>query len=216
MTGRGVDLWWERRRLWLPAAVFALIGVGLLIGYRVALAGRLGLQSRAVEERERALAELVQQRQDSERLLTRARAARLALDGLYGESLGSQERRLTAIIGQVKTLARQAGLSGVEAISYADIPLENVPLVSKTIVFNARGGYEQLRGFVNLLEMTDAFLTLEEIRVHGDASRSELGLQIKLSTLFATDERREPRTAPQRAAARSPRPAAGDDSRGDV
>ena len=188
MSGRGAELWWERRRLWLPAAIFALVAVALLIGYRVALAGRLGLQARAVEERERTLADLTRQRQDSERLLARARATRLALDGLYGEALGSQARRLTAVIAQVKALARQAGLSGVEAISYQDQPVEELPLVGKSIVFIARGDYGQLRSFINLLEVTDSFITLEEIRVHGDTGRGELALQVRLSTLFATED----------------------------
>ena len=40
---RGFALWWERRWVWLPAAIFVLLGVGLLAGYQLAVAGRLGL-----------------------------------------------------------------------------------------------------------------------------------------------------------------------------
>lgn len=188
MNGRGPSLWWERRRLWLPAASFALLGALLLVGYQVALADRLGLQARAVEDRERALAELMAQRQETELLLRRATATRLALDSLYGDRLGTQARRLTVVLAGVKELARQAGLSGIEAIAYRDEEVEDAPLVRKSIDFRATGGYEQLRRFVNLLEVTDDFLTLEEIRVHGDPGGGRLQLQIRLSTLFATSE----------------------------
>ena len=188
MNGKGPSLWWERRRLWLPAAIFALVGALLLVGYQVALADRLGLQARAVEERERTLAELTAQRQESELLLRRASATRLALDSLYGDRLGTRARRLTAVLARVKELARQAGLAGIEAIAYRDEQVEDVPLVRHWIDFRASGGYEQLRRFVNLLEVTDAFLTLEEIRVHGDPGGGQLQLQIRLSTLFATSE----------------------------
>jgi Tfp pilus assembly protein PilO len=180
------NLWWERRRLWLPAAIAALVGILLLIGYRVALAGRLGLQARVVEERERSLAELDAARQETEGLVRRARATRLALDTLYGDRLGTQARRLTAIISEVKKLARQAGLEGVEAIAYTDEPVEDVPLLKKSIAFRAAGTYAELRSFVNLLEVNEAFLTLEGIRVHGEAGGGELQLEIRLSTLFAT------------------------------
>ena len=188
MNGRGGELWWERRRLWLPAAVFTAVALLLLVGYQVALSDRLGLQASAVEDRERALAELTAQRQQTEDVLRRAGATRLALDALYAESLGTQARRLTAVIAQVKALARQSGLSGVEAIGYRDEPVEQLPLVKKSITFSARGGYEELRRFINLLEVTEAFITLEEIRVHGDAGGGELQLQVRLSTLFATAE----------------------------
>jgi Tfp pilus assembly protein PilO len=188
MNGRGAELWWERRRLWLPAAVFALVGVVLLVVYQVVLADRLGLQASAVEERERTLAAVTAQREESEELLRRARSTRLALDALYGDSLGTQSRRLTAVIAQVKALARQAGLSGVEAIAYRDDAVEGLPLLRKSIDFSARGGYEELRRFINLLEVADAFITLEEIRVQGDTGGSQLQLRVSLSTLFATAE----------------------------
>jgi Tfp pilus assembly protein PilO len=189
VTGRGRDLWWERRRLWLPAAVFTAVAVLLLVGYRVALAGRLGLQASAVEQRQGTLAEVSARRQEAEALVRGARSTRLALDALYGDRLGTQARRLTAVIAEVKALARQAGLTGVEAISYQDREVAEVPLLQKQIVFQAVGGYDELRRFINLLEVADTFLTLEEIRVQGDAGGQMLRLQVRLSTLFATPER---------------------------
>jgi Tfp pilus assembly protein PilO len=182
---QGAALWWERRRLWLPAAIFALVALLLLVVYQVVLAGRLGLQAGFVEDRERMLAELAEERRERETLLRRARSSRLALDALYGERLGSQARRLTATIAQVKALSRQAGLAGMEAISYSDVPVQGLDLTQKQITFQASGSYEQLRQFINFLEVTEAFLTLEEIRVQGDSGSGALRFQVRLSTLFA-------------------------------
>jgi Tfp pilus assembly protein PilO len=185
---RTAELWWERRRLWLPGAVLVVLAVAALVGYRVALAGRVGLEAGEVRERREELAELSARRRASEGLLQQARANRSAIDGLYAERLGSQSRRLTAVMLQVKQLARQAGLTGVQAIDYGDQLVEELPLRHKSIGFAATGTYEQLRSFINLLELSETFLTLEEIRVQDTEQTGRLALQIRLSTLFAEED----------------------------
>ena len=177
-------VWWQRRRVWLPAAILLAVDLALLGGYELALAGKMGLQVGAVESRRQELATLRGRRQERERLVEQARATRGAVDRLYKERLGTQASRLTAVMLEVKRLARQAGLGGLEAINYGDDPVQGLPLDKKTIVFHASGSYEQLRAFINLLELSPSFLTLEEIRVQEDAGSQRLLLQIRLSTLF--------------------------------
>jgi Tfp pilus assembly protein PilO len=187
MSGRG-ELWWQRRRLWLPGAVLLALAVAALVGYRVALAGRVGLQAGAVSDRREELAELSARRREAEDLLRRARANRTAIDALYENRLGAESRRLTAVMLQVKQLARQAGLTGVQAIDYGDQDVEDLRLRRKSIGFAAEGTYEQLRSFINLLELAESFLTLEEVRVQDAAQSGFLTLQIRLSTLFVEEQ----------------------------
>ena len=180
----GLDLWWERRWLWLPGALFVAIGLGLLIGYRVALAGRVGLQAGAIASRQKELDEVTARRREAEAMLGRARSTRAAIDELYDKRLGSEATRLTAVMIEVKRLAGQAGLTGIEAITYGDEEVRGLPLVKKSITFGAQGSYEQLRAFINLLELSPTFMSLDEIRVEGGEGGRRLSLQVRLSTMF--------------------------------
>ncbi len=182
---QGAALWWQRRRLWLPAALFVLLGIAALAGYELVLAGRLGLQGSTLASRRADLDGLTRERRETEALAARARATRAAIDELYAQRLGSEATRLTAVMLEVKHLAAQAGLSGLEAINYEDAPVPNLPLVKKSIVFSAEGSYGQLRAFINLLELSPSFLSLDEIRVEDEAQGGgRLHLQVRLSTLF--------------------------------
>lgn len=186
---RRAQLWWERRWLWLPAAIFVLVGLALLLGYELALAGRLGLQAGAISSRQEELEEIAKRRRETDALVQRARTTRHAIDELYDERLGSEAVRLTAVMIEVKQLARTAGLSGIEAISYDDETVRELPLTKKSITFSAEGSYEELRGFINLLELSPSFLSLDEIRVHGEEG-GRLRLQVRLSTMFLDPDER--------------------------
>lgn len=212
---RAGELWWQRRRLWLPGAVVVLVALLALLGYRLALAGRVGLEAGEVRERREELAELSARRRAAEDLLRRARANRAALDSMYGERLGAQSRRLTAVMLQVRQLARQAGLTGVRAIDYGDLMVKDLPLRRKSIGFSAVGSYEQLRSFINLLELADSFLTLEEIQVSDSSQTGQLGLQIRLSTLFVEEDGFEP-PQPEAEAPAAPPPPAPESAREEI
>jgi hypothetical protein len=183
---RGATFWWERRRMWLPAATLVLIGVGLLTGYELALADRLGLEAGSLARRRDQLEEVSSRRREAEALVARARSTRAAIDELYATSLGAEESRLTAVMLEVKHLAHQAGLAGLETISYADQPVVGLPLNRKSITFAAEGSYDELRAFINLLELSPSFLSLDEIRVDEAGGAGGLRLQVRLSTIFRT------------------------------
>jgi Tfp pilus assembly protein PilO len=189
-VSRRNNLWWERRRVWLPAAIFVAVGVAALLGYQLLLADRLGLQSGALTARRAELDELTQKRREAEAMLQRATGTRMAVERLYADRLGSEASRLTAVMLEVKHLARQAGLAGMEAISYGDEAVPGLPLTRKSITFTAQGNYAQLRAFINMLELTPSFLSLDEIRVDEDVQGGRLQLQVRLSTLFSSNEDR--------------------------
>ncbi|HEV8240266.1 MAG TPA: hypothetical protein VGS57_12930 [Thermoanaerobaculia bacterium] len=194
---RGFALWWERRWVWLPAAIFVALGIGLLAGYQLAVAGRLGLQAGALDSRKKELDETSARRRETEALVQRARTTRAAIDELYDKRLGSEAARLTAVMLEVKHLARQAGLYGIEAINYGDEEVRELPLIKKSITFSAAGSYAQLRAFINLLELSPSFMSLDEIRVQGGDPGGRLRLQVRLSTMFLDPEAgREPRPLP--------------------
>jgi hypothetical protein len=72
-------------------------------------------------------------------------------------------------------------------VSYPTEPLEAYGLRRRAFVFSVQGTYPDLRKFINLLELSDTFLTLEQVTL-SESSGGALGIQLRVSTLFATGE----------------------------
>ncbi|MDX1632632.1 MAG: hypothetical protein R3234_12255 [Thermoanaerobaculia bacterium] len=180
---RLVDLWSRRAKLWASALVFLLLNLGLLLGYRVVIQARIAAVSGALEERQEELADLTSRREQRESLVARAVTTEDAIQRLRLERLGTEAERLTEIMLRVKNLLSRAGLDGPESIRYAEEPVEEHGLVRETISFGVRGDYEELRRFINFLELSERFLILEEIGVT-ESDPGVLSVRLRLSTLF--------------------------------
>ena len=68
--------------------------------------------------------------------------------------------------------------------------MEDHGLVRRNVNFGVTGTYDQLRTFINFLELTDQFLTLESVNLGGGAAERDPRLRIRLSlaTYFVRDE----------------------------
>lgn len=179
-------IWWERRWWWLPAAVLVVLDLAALGWYQLAYSGFTRsvdqqLAGRAADaERLERLVET--RRADAERL----RYNREELEKFYSERIGSPAERLTKVISEVRSLARTAGLEPA-AIDYPGEPIAELGLIERSFSFSVRGSYAELRRFINLLEVTSTFLTLEEVQLTGRGDGSELRISLQLSTLFAAE-----------------------------
>lgn len=177
---------WRRfPRLWVPAAVVCVLNLGFLTAYRLVLAEEaelgLGLLDRRVEE----LEDVTRLRQQLEELAAAARATEDGLADFYDKRLSTEEMMLTKIIAEVKTLAKRAGLVPA-AIAYEVDSIERQNLIQRGLVFGVEGTYPQLRRLVNFLELSESFLTLDEISLRGsDQVDGPLAINLKISTLFA-------------------------------
>lgn len=170
--------WAARWRLWAPALAFFLVNVGLLLVYLTAFAGRVDRLRGAVETRAAEVGELEGRRAQLEELVARADRSREALGAFYGTRLASERERLTKVIAEVKELAGRAGLDPA-TISYPEEHLDDYGLVKKSFVFGVEGDYQELRRFVNFLELSPTFLALEQVSL-SDAGRRATGLRINL------------------------------------
>ena len=95
------------------------------------------------------------------------------------------------MIREVWELTSTVGLQP-SSINYPEDPIVEYGLVKRTFSFTVRGNYAQLRRLINLLELTDSFLTLEEVQLAGRGSDAQLRIGLRLSTLFVDDGRAEP------------------------
>ncbi len=182
----------KRRRGW-RLRVWFWVGIGLCVmnaallsTYRGVYAGRFqGLEDEIAEVaslRTRAVRE-AGRRADQ---VTTVKATRDRVRALYGEGFSTERERLTDLIREVKDLATRSGLRP-GSISYPESTLERYGLVEKSIVFTVEGNYRQLRTLVNLLEVTDTFVTLESVSL--SEANPSLRIDLRLSTLFSGEER---------------------------
>jgi hypothetical protein len=182
-----VELWLRRTYLWLPAVLVVALGLTLLFAYRLAISVRISTLDQSVAQDTQRLEEIRREREELEEALLRARTTADLIDYMEEDRFGTEAERLTHTMALVRRLAQTAGLRGMETFSYPEEPVPELGLVQKSFVFSAQGTYSQLRELINLLELTETFLVLEEIRVTGREA-GQLTLQLRLSTVFV-DER---------------------------
>jgi type IV pilus assembly protein PilO len=179
-------LWRRRRALWLPALLFFLVNLVAIVVYPLRFAGRMEVTAEELDQERAVLAELVEQRRDLEAQRQGIASTRLAVDELYSERLATERERLTRIIAEVKDLAARSGLTP-PSVAYPTEPLEAYGLRRRAFVFSVQGTYPDLRKFINLLELSETFLTLEEVTL-AESSGGALAIQLRVSTLFSTEE----------------------------
>jgi type IV pilus assembly protein PilO len=203
MRGRD-EIWRLRLWVWLPALLFFLANATAYVVYRFGFADRVQSLEASLDETRKNLEPDAAKRTRLERLIARSQRNDQEIRRLYDERFSTRRQRLTRITAEVKHLARTAGLNPL-SISYGNEEIESYGLVKRSIAFSVDGTYLELRKFINLLELSESFLTLEEVTLasdEGDQQGPELHIRLSLSTLFAKEA-----TAP--ATASTPAGAAG-------
>jgi len=106
-----------------------------------------------------------------------------SLAELLGGRLSTEEARFTDQVREVKSLAERAGLDP-QSIGYPKDVLEQYGLVRRSFVLPVSGSWASLRTFLNLIELTPSFLTVEEIGV--SESDGKVTVRLRLATFFTT------------------------------
>ncbi|MCP4656263.1 MAG: hypothetical protein GY856_12695 [bacterium] len=192
---RAFEVW--RRRLWLWGIplVFCMLNLIGVACYQLAFAGKVrGLQGR-FESASHDLAALRNEHLETEKFLARVETNRENIALLHSEHFSTEAERFTRVVQQVKRLAREAGLNPT-SFSYPEDEIEEWDLSKREIVFQVQGTYDQLRTFINSLELTDQFLILEKVALNetgAHKSNPTLGISLTISTVFVTPEKKPPR-----------------------
>lgn len=171
----------------------ALLVVNLLIFsfYQVAYAGKVEALRTRFESDNEDLRTLTGKRQEIEDYLSRVRTGRGDIHSLYLDHFQTADQRLTATLEEIESLGSAAGLNP-SAFTYPIEELEDLQLREMGITFGVEGTYEQLRRFINLLELSDQFMILRSISLNraGNTTSTNPRLSVSLSaaTLFLTDD----------------------------
>jgi Tfp pilus assembly protein PilO len=209
------EIWRQRLWVWVPALFFFLANATAYTVYRFGFADRVASLQEDLKTQKDRLDPLEARKAKLEALLARSRRNDAEIRRLYAESFSTRKQRLTNITAEVKSLARKAGLDP-KTLSYPEEQIQQYGLIKRSFVFSVEGSYVNLRKFINLLELSNSFLTLEAIDLTPGTSEgpvrgrggvvvqpaqtgSELRISLTLSTLFARDPN-DPEPLPRRAA----------------
>jgi Tfp pilus assembly protein PilO len=179
------EIWRQRLWIWLPALLFFLANVGAFAVYRLGYAGRVESLQEELDTQRQTLSQLTAQQREAQTMLTRVKTNEQQVEQLYAERLSTRSRRLTGVTAEVKEMARKAGMEP-RAFSYPEEEIQQFGLIKRSFVFSVKGTYVELRKFINLLEASRSFLSLDQVTANSDdSSGAELTISLKLSTLFA-------------------------------
>lgn len=188
MRFRG-EIWRQRLWIWVPALLFFLANVVAFAVYTVGYGGRLDALDDTLAGQEQTLKTLKAGQREAQAMLTRVRTNQQQVEQLYAERLSTRSRRLTGITAEVQSMAQKAGLVP-RAFTYPEKDIEEFGLIQRSFIFNVQGTYTELRRFINLIEASRSFLSIDEVRVGGRDDSPELDISLKISTLFARDDER--------------------------
>jgi len=180
------EIWRRRLWVWLPAALFFLANASAWTVYKLGYAGQVEGVEQSLADRTRQRETLLAQRREHEALVERVRTNRAQVVELYDERFSTRRHRLTAVTAEIKDLAGKAGLAP-SSFAYPEEEIEDYGLVKRSFVFSVEGTYVELRKFINLLELSPSFLTVEQVQLAGTAEGPELRISMIVSTLFSSE-----------------------------
>jgi hypothetical protein len=176
------------RRLVLPLAVLGVANAAVYAAYTLprtvserSVAARAATLREQVERERRLLQE--ERRQD--RVLSR-NAADVA--ELYRRA--GQKASILKVRDEVEALAREIGFR-VGGRSYADEPVKGLPLTRFRFNMPVTGTYAQLVAFLDRLERSDHFVTVDQVQLQGTETGEAPVLSLTLSAYFFSGEARE-------------------------
>lgn len=196
-------VWRRHLALWLTPLLALALGVAMLVIYRGSFAGRDERMATLAAEASSKLEALQAQRRAVDAFVGRVASQEQAIGDMYGKQFATESERFTRFLRETRELARQAGLDP-QAFGYPQQVLEEEGLVKRKVDFSVEGGYDDLRRFINFLELSDQFVTIEQIAMSGD---SRLALRFSLSTIFVLEDPEDVELAGLRAAGDQSEPA---------
>lgn len=191
MNAVRMSVWSQRWKLWLPALLFFVLNLGAFLLYRVVFAGEAVVSQASLDRAQERLASLEVEHRELEDLLARIEGTRERIAELYATAFATEAERMTETMREVRRLAGDARLEP-SITSYPQEPINEYGLVKRSFVFSVEGTYFDLRSFINNLEISDHFLTLESVGLSeggGRGSGAELRIDLRISTLFGAGDR---------------------------
>ena len=171
----------------LVVALLLLANIGIFVGMRYFITPQVETLERTYIKRQAAMR---QSRADGRSPQGPQEELWTAKDDLavFWEAIPPRVE-LTALIGELFTLADEAGLA-INRINYDPKEVEGRSLLRYGLNFSVSGEYAQVKRFIYSLEQSDRLIAIESVALSSDGEpvKSRVSLSLKLSTLFRMGE----------------------------
>lgn len=182
-------IWREKRTLLLIIGTLLFANAMFFFTYRVRYQARLDELDARREEAEHELAEARTARLSAERSLQSYRKVENDVQQIFNEHWSTQQKRLTAMIAEVKRLAVASSLQPAaymfdRAEAKQSGPRRDIVGANEVgMSFAVQGTYAQVRRLINLLELSRQFVIVDRINLTA-SDEETLTLNLHLKTLF--------------------------------
>ena len=202
-----LEIWRRRSWIWWAPLAFVALNVASIVFFQTTFAGQLDRLENTYSRQADQLESYQKERKRAEQFLEEVEVQERLVNTVYRDYFATESERFTRVLREIRTLARRAGLDP-RSFSYPDTEIGAYEVTRLGIRFSVDGTYDQLRTFVNFLELTDQFLTLESITLTGGKGDRDARLQIRfgVSTIFAQKDADPLEFEPEEDLAADPRP----------
>jgi hypothetical protein len=185
MMGR---ILWEKKWVWIPAAILLLLDVAALAGYRYLFAERFSIEATRQAQLEKDWDAASSQNAALKKTLNSWKQASDGIEQFYA-LVGPRPKKLTPIIQEIEGLAQKAGvLPHQMTFGYADMPRGG--LTEMRILFPFESTYAGVRNLLHLLEVTPSFIVTESVSLGASGElQDKIRLQFGLKTYFVQEAR---------------------------
>lgn len=180
-----MELLWHRKWLVIPVLIAMVANILILTIFtlpRERWLKKLDSKAAALGMRiEKGKQELAQRKENDKRL----KEIRRQVENFYSKTLSQKEEGLVDILGEVERLAKRFQVEK-QNIQYNHEIIEEDKVILFEITFPLRGSYANLRRFINQIENSKYFLTIDRVELSNPEEKGDnLKLNIKLSTYFS-------------------------------
>ena len=176
---------WHEKRGWILAIGIALaLNTIFFFTYRVRYEQRVDDTHARLEQAKEQLAVARARRTDYQGQLAAHKSLLETIATVYDGWWSTPDKRLTNVIGEVRSLVQKSGLS-LQSLNFSQSQSnDDSGTTTVDISFGVRGSYLQLRQLINMFELSDQFVIIDAISFSGDQGDGTIGLNLRLQTLF--------------------------------
>jgi hypothetical protein len=182
-------IWREKRVILIVLAVLLAANAFFFFTYRVQYESRLEALDARRDQARAQLAEAKNGRARAEQQLAAYRKIDRDVQVVLNERWSTEEQRLTGVIAEIRRLTERAQLTPPASTSYSRGEIRERAGSAGTgatevgVGFTVSGTYQQIRRFINLLELSNEFIIIDRLGLSA-AEGDRLTMNIHIKTLF--------------------------------
>lgn len=171
--------WVKLAWVWVTAVILCLITIVVLVWQTSGPGGRQGLIKSQIEELRADISRMQHMNVQAADERFQVAETSAGLERIRREVFGRFEERLTAVMREIGTASRSAGLLP-GGFSYSVVEVRGTDGLRFSTSFSVDGTFEQVRNLLTMLQNSPQFLIIESIGFVGEEDPRSSNLRIRL------------------------------------